>query len=277
MKLDSVFDPARALRIPNTLNIKYIETEGAIETAAWRDEGEPIEAATMEELLAARGVMTLPDDNKLELSDVLAPETNWGFASSSCGYAMKTIKGWAGESPTGRHPWLLKNYTRLECMRRNGCLTRADYTKAATTLEGRFRSLLASGDSRAEKPGEISDVRAWAVDRASRKTRSELASELGSHEHGDVIMGDRKTTTTPKDSNVMGDDETVAESTGAAAEAEQPDEFEALVTERFERMRIDLEAPAQARGSGAPAAGYPRVAELGRPVNRTGRGDAVHH
>jgi len=177
IKLDSVFDAARVLRIPGSLNHKYGDP---VECSAIPDTGGPVDPATLAERLDEWGIFEETGDDKTGLGDVVEVEGGWRYAAATCGYAHTTIKAWLEESVTERHPWLLGNLVRLECMRRNGCLSITDYQAASRQLEARFHHLLATGSPKREaKRYEVAELHNVAVDRASRKSAAELDTELG--------------------------------------------------------------------------------------------------
>jgi AAA domain len=177
IKLDSVFDGARVLRIPGSTNWKY---EHPVEVAAWRDDGDAIDPAALDERLAGLGIETLDGDDRARRPDVVVTEDRWPYALETCGYAKRTIGEWQTDPVTGRHPWLLCCLVRLECMRRNGCLTRTDYAKGKRQLEARFHQLL-STQATTREPGryEVADLLRAAVDKASRKNQAGVDAELG--------------------------------------------------------------------------------------------------
>jgi len=179
--LDSVFDAARVLRIPGSVNHKYTPPRPVVASLGG---GGPMDPATLAERLDEWGVPEEDGDARLGLGEVVAPEDGWRWALYSCGYAVTTIGGWLSERVDARHPWLLSCLVRLECMRRNGCLTRAEYTSTRDRLEHRFVGMLTNNEPTRE-PGryEIAGVRHAAVDRATRKDVAELAAELGAHPH----------------------------------------------------------------------------------------------
>lgn len=175
-KLDSVFNADRVLRIPGTRNHKY---GTAIEVLMLPDSGAAMDAATVGEKLDEAGIFEESDDAQMGKPDIVVAEEIWAWARDTCGYAAETIRNWAKESPSARHPWYLGVSVRLECMRRNGCLTKADYVAAKAMLEGRFTYLLSQGDPRAPARMEIRDIRMEAIDRAARKSVAQLDTELG--------------------------------------------------------------------------------------------------
>lgn len=177
IKLDSVFDAARVLRIPGSLNHKYGDP---ITVTAELGTGAPMDPATLAERLDEWGIFEEDGDDKTGLGEVVVAETGWRFAVESCGYSVTAIKAWWAEPVTERHPWLLGCLVRLECMRRNGCLSRDDYERGLKMLKNRFAKLLITQEpKRQAKRYEISELHNVAVDRASRKGQAELDSELG--------------------------------------------------------------------------------------------------
>lgn len=178
--VDSVFDLARVLRAWGTRNHKYGDP---IEVALIEDTGGPIDPDTIAERLDECGIAVEDGDDGLA-SDVVVADDDWRFAADGCGYSVTTIKGWLDEPVTERHPWLLRCLVRLECMRRNQCLTRDQYGAAARSLENRFVSLLGSQEPRRSPHRfEVRDLRLEAISRAARKSAAELETELGSHVH----------------------------------------------------------------------------------------------
>jgi hypothetical protein len=175
-KLDSVFNADRVLRIPGTRNHKY---GVPIEVLMIPDNGAPMDAATVSERLDEAGIFEESDDAQVGKPDVVVAEDIWAWARDTCGYAAETIRAWAKETPIARHPWYLSTSVRLECMRRNGCVTKVDYVKAKEVLVARFVYLLSQGDPRKPARMEIPDILSEAVDRASRKSASQLDTELG--------------------------------------------------------------------------------------------------
>lgn len=187
IKLDSVFDAARVLRIPGTVNHKYDHKPSA---TAQHGQGGPIDPATLAERLDEMNIPEYPEDSKPR-GDVVMPEVDWKFALDTCGYAASLIKQhWPTDPAPERHPKLLCWLVRLECMRRKGCLTQRDYDRAQRDLETRFLHLLATQEPTRKphpateyRPGEVDALRIEAIDRTSRKTDAEVDRELGNHSH----------------------------------------------------------------------------------------------
>jgi hypothetical protein len=174
--VDSVFDTARVLRVPGSLNHKY---NPAREAALIVGRGAPIDPDTLSERLDEVGIADIDDDDELG-ADVVARPSDSPWATETCAYMLSVIEEWKREQVTDRHPWLLCQLVRLECARRYACLTETDYRRAHNVLEIRFRNEGARpGDERTIPRLEISDLRAEADSRASRKTDAQLSIELG--------------------------------------------------------------------------------------------------
>jgi hypothetical protein len=179
-KVDTVSNVDRILRAPRTVNYKY---DPPVETSLILDTGAPITAPALAEVLDAYGIGSEAADGQLGGAAIVAPESGWPFAADSCGYVLDVCKAWGSDAVTQRHPWLYRCFVRLESYRAAGCLTRADYLASAAALERRFGQLLAHPPARAAKRYEVAEIRAAAIDRVSRKSRAELAEELGGHIH----------------------------------------------------------------------------------------------
>lgn len=176
MNVDSVFDTARVLRVPGTINHKY---DLPRQVGLLVCDGAPLTPEELDERLTEAGVADLDDDSTLG-TDVVALPSDTPWADKTCPYMMALMEEWQREPVTERHPWLLCQLVRLECARRYQCLTQADYQRAHTILEIRFRNECARpGDTRPIPRLEISDLRAEASSRASRKTDAQLSIELG--------------------------------------------------------------------------------------------------
>jgi hypothetical protein len=62
------------------------------------------------------------------------------------------VAGWATDTPTARHPWLVGQAVRLAAAHRIGCITEADHATAGRALVARFRGLLKANPARKETP-----------------------------------------------------------------------------------------------------------------------------
>lgn len=178
-RVDTVFDLPRILRVPNTVNHKA----APIPVVTIAGEGAPISVERILEVLDQLGIDDRPEDHDDPGTIVSAP-AEWAWARSTCGYAELTMRGWARDEPTDRHPWLVAQATRIACMHRYGCLNEMDYQRAVERLITRFRVLLGrSGADREPGRGEISDALGWGQQRAAAMSDARLAEELGGHTH----------------------------------------------------------------------------------------------
>lgn len=191
--VDSVFDLARVLRAPGSVNLK--DPQHPVQVLTLADTGHPITLADLTEALNAYGIPALPEDRE-ELSAALTTPADWTWAPSTCTYATKTTRAWATETPDARHPWLLSAAVRLAAMHANGCINAPDHQHAHTQLAARFSHLLATSDPQREaSPGEIAQAFAWGQARVATMTPARIARELGNHPHitGAAPFGDIKT------------------------------------------------------------------------------------
>ena len=178
VSVDSVFDLARVLRVPGTINHKS-DPVGVVTRA---DVGRPL---SFDEIIDALGEYSVPeyDDDSASLGDIVSNPDDWQWAAYSCAYSKTVIKQWQQDSPEARHPWLISNAVRLSAMHAHGCLTREDYIKGRSAITERFRHLLANTPARDEARGEVPDAFAWGVRRAAAMDPERIARELGGHDH----------------------------------------------------------------------------------------------
>jgi hypothetical protein len=178
--VDSVFDPARVLRLPGSVNRKV---PGApVPTGVTFPNGSPLGVAELDEQLTAYGVEERPEDR--DSPGVIRSEPgSWAWAEAVCPYAAKVITGWRRDAPGARHPWLVGQSVRLAAMHRNGCLTEELHARGVQTLAERMTELCAGGQVRRVAPGEVADALSWGRARAAAKTDADVLSELGGHKH----------------------------------------------------------------------------------------------
>jgi P4 family phage/plasmid primase-like protien len=182
-KVDSVYDLARILRCPGTRNFK---DDVPADTSAAAGVGAPMALDTLAEKLDEAGIFDSPsaDTDANESSD----PAGWDYVDKPCGYATAMARQWMTEDVDGRHPWALRCMVRLECARRNGCLSRELYQGISEMVQQRFLNLLATQQpSRKPHRYEWRDICSEAERIASVKTPAGLASELGAHPHETLI------------------------------------------------------------------------------------------
>lgn len=181
VNVDSIFDLPRKLRVPGTLNHKY---DPPLPTSAILNGGKPLTATTVDKHLRAAGIGEQDDDANAGDVVVSKPHT-WSYAESLCGYAKTTVIRWKTDAPSaGRHQMLMSNLVRLACMWRHGCLPSEKELKLARRIVGnRHRELCDTGERRLVPRYEIESAWAWAIERVSAMTDSQVAAQLGRHTH----------------------------------------------------------------------------------------------
>jgi hypothetical protein len=184
VKVDSVFDLARVLRVPGTLNRKY---DPPVEAALIPDTGGPMAPFAVAEYLAEVGIDEMADDTAT-LGDPVTDADDWQHGGQWCRYARAAVLGWATDAPAsgGRHQAMLDNCVRLAAMYRLGCLP--DKAALDATLDAigqRHESLCAAPgpQQRRVPPYEIQAAWAWALDRVTRMSDDRARAELGQHRH----------------------------------------------------------------------------------------------
>lgn len=176
--VDSVFDLARVLRAPGTVNHKG----SPVPVVTTPDSGRLL---SFGELLDALDAHSIPeyDDDTTDLGEIVNDPNKWEWATSTCVYTRSVIKEWAKDAPTERHPWLAGQLVRLSAMRAHGCITREDHERGATVLVERFRELLTHAPARKEGVGEIPDLISFGTRKVAAMSPERVARELGGHDH----------------------------------------------------------------------------------------------
>jgi hypothetical protein len=184
---DNVFDLARMLRIPGTLNNKS-RANGAnpLPVAGHADIGGPLTTGEVDERLTEVGVLEQPGDREANREEV-SPPSEWSWADQTCGYVATMIATWVTDGPKpggGRNPWFFSQHIRLACAHRLGCITEADHHTAQDSLARRLGETVRTTEPRREpKKFEIADMRKHGAVRAAAKTDDEARAELGDHVH----------------------------------------------------------------------------------------------
>jgi len=179
--VDSVFDLARVLRSPGSMNVK--DAAHPLPVTATAGDGHPLDLAELDDLLNEWGAVELPED-LAALDEVVCSPDTWTFADQTCIYARKLIDGWMTDTPQARHPWLLSQATRLAALHAHGCITQTDHAAARQTLSERFTWLVAHREPvRSPHLAEVAEALSWGVARAATMTDQQRAAELGNHPH----------------------------------------------------------------------------------------------
>ncbi len=186
-RVDSLYDLPRVLRCPGTVNHKQPDQPVPVVTRPGG--GSPLDVDRIAEILDEYGVPRQSED-ATDSGVVLSAPAEWQLGDRTCNYAKTITAGWATDTPSARHPWLVAQATRLAAMHRNGCLTPATHRDAENTLIARFNTLVGGQGDRGTTVGEIRGALAFGVERTAAMTAEHLAGELGRHLH-DEEPGDR--------------------------------------------------------------------------------------
>lgn len=181
-RVDNVYDLARMLRIPGTINNKNTP----VPVLAYEDVGGPLTVAEVDERLTELGICPEADDTAD--TAIVSDPTKWKLSDTTCSYVAALIDGLPDDGPKpggGRHPWLCSQAIRLTCAARLGCVSAPDLQRAADLLAARFTELCTAEPCR--KPGCYEIDGAWKLgeQRASVKTEEQARAELGGHAHDD--------------------------------------------------------------------------------------------
>ena len=184
--VDNVFNLDRVLRLPGTFNHKTGTPRPVI---AEEVNGGPLELAEVAERLDEVGIFEIPEDTtEADHTEVSTP-SEWQWAHRTCAYVTTMVDGFRTDSPkmgAGRSPWLISCKVRLNCAKRLGCITEADYQRAVTNLEERFAEVVADpafDAPRRVKKYEHRDTMRHGVKRAAAKSDDDCRAELGGHSH----------------------------------------------------------------------------------------------
>jgi P4 family phage/plasmid primase-like protien len=197
VSVDSVFDIARMMRVPGTVNNK--DPQNTVPVTAYEDTGGPLTIGEVDERLTEAGIYQLDGDDDTGREEV-SPPSEWKWAEKTCAYVAKLIDGWATDSPKpggGRNPWAYSQHIRLSCAHRLGCITQADHQRARQALADRHAHLVRTTEPRREpKNFEIADMIKHGIKRAASKTDDEARAELGGHTHTSEPVADNKANAT---------------------------------------------------------------------------------
>jgi P4 family phage/plasmid primase-like protien len=213
-KVDNVYDLARVLRAPGTINYKDEELQTSLEIGEW---SHPLTVAEVVELVESYGFTQADID--IDLDQVVSAPSEWQPADMDCEFALSIAREIEGAAPSARHPWLLGAAVKIEVAARNGCLTQETYGRLVELLDVRFQDLLANGGKpRVAAPGEVNTAFRWARARVATFSEVKVADNVGYHKHLPVRAGPDL----PKDS-VGSSDAIVTAFPTAGANALAPD------------------------------------------------------
>jgi hypothetical protein len=179
---DGVFDLARVMRVPGTINRKKDDDgyPASVGTSLELTYGAPVSLDQLRDLLDDRGIVEQPKD-RMVAGEIQSAAGTWEWADVTCPVAEAMIAGWSTDPIVGgRHPWLNGQAIRLAAAHRSGCLTEKDHKDAANALAKAFRSALAKSPVRQETPDEIASTIKWGVRAVEGKP---TADEAATHAH----------------------------------------------------------------------------------------------
>lgn len=176
--VDNVYDLARVLRVPGTMNLK---AEPVPVTVA-EHSGAVVDLSTVLDVLDAYAA-ELPEDRQVATAVPVLTREDWPTDTArTCSWVTGMVTGWNTDTPNARHPWLMSKLVKLACAIRAGCITRSDANAAADTLLRRMEQLRA-GERGEPVHLEVRRATFDAFRIAEAKSDTEVAAELGDHWH----------------------------------------------------------------------------------------------
>ena len=189
--VDNVYDLARMMRVPGTLNNKTRGNGAApIPVVAHDDTGGPLSVAKVDERLTRVGILEEPGDRDAEPEQVSDPG-EWRYARQTCPYVAKILTNLPTDGPPanpkpgkgrGRHQWAASQAVKLTCALQLGCITETDWGTAHALLKQRLEELRAATNETVPK-FEIGGLFKLGKQRAAAKTDEQCRAELGGHTH----------------------------------------------------------------------------------------------
>lgn len=178
--VDNVFDAARVLRVPGTVNRK---AEPVPVSAEFDEDAGTLTLDQVHESFDAYG-LPMPTLDEVGRAPVL-PEAGWPTATATCPYVVSMVNGWKDDAPKkGRHPWALSQAVRLACALRQGCVTVEHAQVALGVLTKRYATLCREGiGGERREPDSVAGKWRWAITLTEQKTDDEVSRELGDHIH----------------------------------------------------------------------------------------------
>jgi hypothetical protein len=203
--VDTVFDLARMLRVPGTVNNRYKNGHRPV-VRTEHDTGGPLTLAEIDERLNEQGVYEQPDDCRDD-DEQLSDPGGWEFGAATCNYVKAMVDGIPTDGPKpgksksmGRHQWAASYAVRLTCARRLGCISETDWRRAQKLLTKRLAELrAASGEDLPKR--EVPSLFVLGRQRTAAKTDAEVRAELRDHKHPAVESDDSASAATESDTS----------------------------------------------------------------------------
>lgn len=189
--VDNVFELARMMRVPGTLNNKHLNGQGPLPVIAHADTGAPLTTAEVDERLAEVGILEEPGDRD-DTTEVTSRPDKWQFGWRTCAYVAAILSGLPSDGPPenpkpgkgrGRHQWAASQAVKVTCALRLGCISETDWDTAQELLKRRLAELRAETGETVGRH-EIGGLFKLAKQRTSCKTDEQCSAELGRHHCG---------------------------------------------------------------------------------------------
>lgn len=184
--VDNVFDMARILRAPGSVNNK--EAANPIPTVTDFTSPVPpkITLAELEEALDDYGITSAEVEVATE---IVSPEASWEWAEKDCEFVEVLRIEIEDSIPAGRHPWMLKESAILYGLIREGCITEEGWYDLRERLVQRFIWLCENREPR-RKPSmqEINAALHWGKGQAESWSPQKLAEEMRQHTHAEFAI-----------------------------------------------------------------------------------------
>ena len=189
VSLDTVWDLARVLRVPETVNWK--DPDNPVGVYAERGAGGPLSVDRIEEFLDEWAPEI--DSDKPVSAETISPPEDWQFGQDTCNYVNTMVSAWGQESdkPTGgRHQWAMTRSVRLAAAFRLGCITEGDLKLALQALQAALAYWCQTvGEPRELALDEVGSAFRWGLARVATFDDERTRKELGDHTHGTQTGG----------------------------------------------------------------------------------------
>lgn len=177
---DSVYDLARILRAPGSVNFKDPEHPVPVRIE-FSPNPVPIDLEHITSTLDDWGIPTV----NAEVGITRVTEASqWDWAAENCRFHSTMLREIQESNPASRHNWALKIAALINGMIRNGCITEHGYIELRDALIERFQFLLShSVPSRPYREGEMTAILKYSLAHAESWSEPKLNEEMRHHEH----------------------------------------------------------------------------------------------
>lgn len=184
--VDNVFDLARILRAPGSINNKNPDTPVPTVTDFTNPEPQKLTLAELEEILDDYGITSAEVQ---VVTEVVSPEASWEWAERDCEFVEIMRIEIEDSLPAGRHPWMLKEAALLYGLIRGECITEASWYELREKLVERFVWLCQNREPRREPTlKEINAALHWGKGQAEGWSETKFAEEMRQHTHSEFAI-----------------------------------------------------------------------------------------